>query len=109
MANKYKVYSVEASKWTSAMEMKFDYVKVYNGKVYFVSRKPIEGAVLVEKVPDALGGWLLDCETELVFTSNNKKALKDMEKAKQQLVTDFEAGLKKALAEFDEEQKTAEP
>ena len=105
MASKYNVYCIEASAWTSEMEMRFDYIKVLDGKVYFVSRKAIEGAELVNKLPDALGGWLLDCQLELLMNSNNKKAQKNLKKAKEQLENDFEEGLKKALADFDAEQK----
>ena len=101
---KYKVYEVEASEWTSEMEVKHDYIKVLNGKVYFVSRKrePFE---VVQNVPKALWAWLADCEAELIATENNKKNLKNIAKAKEQLVKDFEEELEKALEEQSKEDK----
>lgn len=109
MATKYKVFEVDASKWTAEMEMKHDYVKVYNGKVYFVSRGNVDYATQVKHLPAELGGWLLDCEMELVMNSNHKRALKNAEKAKAQLESDFEAGLKQALADFEAKEKTEQP
>ena len=109
MATKYKVYEVDASDWTSEMEIKHDYVKVLNGKVYFVSRNKVDNARAVEKVPEALSSWLLDCEVELLANANNRKNLKNLEKAKAQFTADFEEGLKKALVEYDAEQQNKEP
>lgn len=109
MATKYKVYEVDASDWTPEMELKHDYVKVLNGKVYFVSRSKVDYARVVEKVPDSLGAWLLDCEVELLANANNKKHLKNLAKAKEQFTADFEEGLKKALDEYNAEQNNDEP
>lgn len=96
MAQHY-LYAVDTDKWTSEMEALFDYVKIFAGKVYFITNEeqPYEK---VDNPPEGINEWLTACDFNILVAEHKD----EMEKAKAKLETDFKNELDKALAEIEE-------
>ena len=99
--NKYKIYELNISEWTSEMELNHDYIKVFGDKVYFLS-KAEEKAEVATELPEAVESWAAVCEASLLMRENNMKAQKNLKKAKAQLEKDFKAELDKISLENEE-------
>lgn len=100
---KYFVYEMDINEWTSEMERMHDYIKVFGDKVYFLSRGN-DTATLATELPAPVQIWAASCEASLLMQEDNKKAQKNLKKAKEQLEKDFQVELDKISNENEETQ-----
>lgn len=91
----YYLYAVPSADWTIEMEQMHDFVKAYNGFIYYISRTADEAADEINDAPKELQSWLCVCESVLVEDAYKKKA----ERAVRKLERDMRNNLEKMLQE----------